>query len=67
MNEFDCVKLIKPFKELEIGTKGCIVHKYNENDFEVEFFDKDNETIGVYTISKDYLEVYWSNNAAGSK
>lgn len=62
MNEFDCVKLIKPFEELEVGTKGCIVHKYNEDDFEVEFFDSDDETIGVYTISKDYLEVYWSGN-----
>ena len=67
MNEFDCVKLMKPFKELEVGTKRCIVHKYNENDFEVEFFDNGNETIGVYTISKDYLEVCSSNNAAGSK
>ena len=27
MNELDCVKLIKPFKELKVGTKGCIVLK----------------------------------------
>ena len=67
MNGLDCVKLIKPFEELEVGTKGCIVHKYNEDDFEVEFFDSDDETIGVYTISKDYLEVYWSTNAASTK
>ena len=67
MNEFDCVKLIKPFEKMEAGTKGCIVHKYNEDDFEVEFFDSDDETIGVYTISKDYLEVYWSANAASTK
>ena len=40
MNELDCVKLIKPFKELKVGTKGCIVLKYTENDFEVEFFDE---------------------------
>ena len=25
MNELDCVKLIKPFKKLKVGTKGCIV------------------------------------------
>ena len=40
MKELDCVKLIKPFKELKVGTKGCIVLKYTENDFEVEFFKK---------------------------
>ena len=50
MNELDCVKLIKPFKELKVGIKGCIVLKYTEND----------ETIDVYTISRDYLDVYWT-------
>lgn len=60
MNELDCVKLIKPFKELKVGTKGCIVSKYTENDFEVEFFDEYNVTIDVYTISREYLEVYWT-------
>ena len=60
MNELDCVKLIKPFKELKVGTKGCIVVKYTENDFEVEFFDENDETIDVYTISKEYLDVYWT-------
>ena len=52
MNELDCVKLIKPFKELKVGTKGCIVVKYTENDFEVEFFDDNDETIDVYTIKE---------------
>lgn len=60
MNELDCVKLIKPFKELKVATKGCIVSKYTENDFEVEFFDEYNVTIDVYTISREYLEVYWT-------
>ena len=27
MNELDCVQLIKPFKNLKLGTKGCIVLK----------------------------------------
>ena len=62
MYELDCVKLIKPFKELKVGTKGCIVVKYTENDFEVEFFNENNETIDVYTISKEYLDVYWTPN-----
>ncbi len=37
MEELQCVKLIKEFKGLPIGTKGTIVLKYTENDFEVEF------------------------------
>lgn len=60
MNELDCVKLIKPFKNLKIGTEGCIVLKYDDDNFEVEFFDDNNETIDVCTISKDYLEVFWT-------
>ena len=61
MNELDCVKLIKPFKELKVGTKGCIVLKYTENDFEVEFFNENDETIDIYIISRDYLDVYWTS------
>lgn len=61
MEELDCVKLIKSFEDLKVGTKGTIVLKYSDNNFEVEFFDKYNETIGVYTIKGDYLEVYWKN------
>lgn len=34
--------------------------KYIENDFKVEFFDENNETIDAYTITKEYLEVYWT-------
>lgn len=56
---FDCVILIKPFENLKVGMKGAIVEKYNDHDFEVEFFDDNGETIDVYTISADYLEVYW--------
>lgn len=58
MNELDCVKLIKPFKKLKVGTKGCIVLKYTDNGFEVEFFNENDETIDIYTISRDYLDVY---------
>lgn len=31
MEELQCVKLIKEFKGLPIGTKGTIVLKYTEN------------------------------------
>ena len=58
MEELDGVILIKSFENLKVGTKGTIVLKYTENDFEVEFFDENHETIDVYTITKDYIEVY---------
>jgi hypothetical protein len=51
MNEFDVVELVKEFENLPIGTEGTIVHKYNDVDFEVEFFDKNGDSIDVYTIS----------------
>ncbi|WP_417118839.1 DUF4926 domain-containing protein [Olsenella phocaeensis] len=62
MNELDCVRLTRDFEDLKAGVEGAIVYKYNDDDFEVEFFDADHETIGVYTISRDYLEVTWTFN-----
>lgn len=47
MNELDCVRLKRAFEDLAAGTEGTIVHKYDDDDFEVEFFDESNETIGV--------------------
>lgn len=49
--------MTRDFEDLATGTEGTIVLKYNDVDFEVEFFDASKETIGVYTISKDYLEL----------
>ena len=57
MKELDVVKLINDFENLKKGTEGTIVYEHGKNFFEVEFFDDDNETIGVYTISGDNLEV----------
>ena len=59
MKELDCVILTKPFKDLKVGTKGTIVHVYNKHNFEVEFFDENNESIDVYTISDDYIELIY--------
>lgn len=56
MEELQCVKLIKEYKEIPVGTNGTIVLKYSENDFEVEFFDSNGDTIGVYTIEGHYIE-----------
>ena len=55
---FDSVKLIKPFHDMKVGTIGAIVEKYNDYDFEVEFFDENHDTIDVYTTNKEYIEVY---------
>lgn len=59
MKELDCVKLTKPFKDLPLGTKGVVVLKYNDEDVEVEFFDDNDQTIDVYTVPADCLEVTW--------
>lgn len=55
MKELDTVILIKEFQNLKKGTVGCIVLKYDDNNFEVEFFDKNGDTIDVYTITGEYL------------
>ena len=59
MKELECVKLTKPFKGLPLGTKGVVVLKYNDEDVEVEFFDDNDQTIDVYTVPTDCLEVTW--------
>lgn len=59
MKPYDVVKLIKPFKGMEIGTKGTILEKYSDGYFEVEFFDEDDNLIDVCPLTGDYLEVTW--------
>lgn len=61
MKELDVVKLIREFKGLPIGTKGAIVLKYNDTYYEVEFFDSNGDTIGVFTTPHDVLEIVASN------
>ncbi|MCQ2439019.1 MAG: DUF4926 domain-containing protein [Oscillospiraceae bacterium] len=55
MEELDVVKLTCSYKGLQAGTLGTIVLKYDESHFEVEFFDNDDETIGVYTTPLEVL------------
>ncbi len=57
MKELDTVILIKEFRNLKKGTVGCIVLKYDDNNFEVEFFDQNGDTIDVYTITSEYLKL----------
>lgn len=56
MEEYELVKLNKDFKDLKKGTLGTIVLKYNDENYEVEFFDDEKNTIGVYTINISYLD-----------
>lgn len=56
MKELDVVKLNKEFKGLKAGTEGTIVLEYDSNYFEVEFFDDNNDTIGVFTTPIELLE-----------
>lgn len=50
MKELDVVKLVKDYKDIKAGTIGTIVNEYERGVYEVEFVDKDGETIGVVTI-----------------
>lgn len=61
MKELDVVKLIKEFNGLPIGTKGAIVLEYDDTYYEVEFFDSNSDTIGVFTTPRDVLELIPSN------
>lgn len=57
MKELDVVKLNKDFGSIKKDTEGTIVNKYDDKNFEVEFFDKKGNTIDVVTISIDYLDL----------
>lgn len=61
MKELDVVKLIKEFNGLPVGTKGAIVLEYDGTYYEVEFFDSNGDTIGVFTTPRDMLELVASN------
>ena len=61
MKELDVVKLIKEFNGLPVGTKGAIVLEYDGTYYEVEFFDLNGDTIGVFTTPCNALELVISN------
>ncbi|MCO8194767.1 MULTISPECIES: DUF4926 domain-containing protein [Anaerofustis] len=61
MKELDVVKLIKEFNGLPVGTKGAIVLEYDGTYYEVEFFDSNGDTIGVFTTPCNALELVISN------
>lgn len=57
MKELDVVKLKKDFHGVSTGSKGTIVLEYDGMTFEVEFVDKDGNTIDVLTTPFDMLEL----------
>ena len=56
MKELDVVKLTKDYKDIKAGTIGTIVNEYEDSVYEVEFVDKDGQTIGVVTTPSLLLE-----------
>ncbi len=57
MKELDVVRLKSDFHSITAGTEGTIVLEYDGTAFEVEFFDKDGETIDVVTTPVDIIEL----------
>ena len=60
MKELDVVRLKSVFSDLPTGTTGTIVLEYDGKCFEVEFFDKNGDTIDVVTTPVEFLELVQS-------
>ena len=56
MKELDTVRLKKDYENFKAGTEGVIVLKHNETLFEVEFTNKNGETITTLAIPANFLE-----------
>lgn len=57
MKELDVVKLKEDYKEICKGTRGTIVLLYDDKNCEVEFFDKEGDTIDVVMTPLKKLEL----------
>ena len=57
MKELDVVRLKKDYRKISKGTKGTIVLIYDDKNCEVEFFDKDGDTIDVVMTPLNKLEL----------
>lgn len=57
MKELDEVRLKEDYKEIIKGTKETIVLLYDDKNCEVEFFDKDGDTIDVIMTPLNKLEL----------
>jgi hypothetical protein len=58
---FDVIKLLVDLPEfnLRLGTRGAIVDCYSDGNYEVEFSDRDGETIALCTLSPNQFMVVW--------
>lgn len=57
MKELDVVRLTANFNDLPVVTEGTIILEYDGTNFEVEFFDSNGDTIGVFSNTIDVLEL----------
>lgn len=57
MKELDVVRLKEDDKEISKGTKGTIALIYDDKNCEVDFFDKDGDTIDVVMTPLNKLEL----------
>lgn len=57
MKELDVVRLVQELQSIPVGTEGTIVHKYDDSMYEVEFFNKDGDTLDVVTTPKSAIEL----------
>ncbi len=55
MKELDVVKIIQDYEHIPSGTEGTIVCEYDGRAYEVEFFDKNGDTLDVVTTPADLL------------
>lgn len=60
LQEYDTVRLIKPIagKSIPVGAKGAILIDYGSKPpaYEIEFVSEGGETLGLVTLTEDYLE-----------
>jgi hypothetical protein len=56
--EYDIVISVEQIGNIPIGTKGTIVHLYDDYTFVVEFFDEEHNTISVETVTKKQIKKY---------
>ena len=57
MKELDVVRLKEDYIEISKGEKGTVVLLYDDKNCEVEFFDKDGDTIDVVLTPLYKLEL----------
>ena len=58
---FDIVELLSdiPKLNLKTGDRGAIVEKYSDRDYEIEFTNKDGETVALCTLPFHKFIIVW--------